>query len=164
MSNNTNTLFWVITGAVIILSVFLLINNSQNETLNMINDKFNNYWKETNNQDEHDEPIVEETNIFSFGDPTMTYNQAIFSVDEPRQALNDRTVFAVRIKNIGSGKITPLEYVLHIYDSNKSKILSIQRLVDVPVSNMVTVGNLGSYEIFNYACYWSIDIIRFERI
>ena len=41
MSNNTNTLFWVITGAVVVLSVFLLIKNNEEDSLNRINDKFN---------------------------------------------------------------------------------------------------------------------------
>ena len=41
MSSNTNTLFWVITGAVIVLAVFLLINTSQSDTLTRISDKFN---------------------------------------------------------------------------------------------------------------------------
>lgn len=40
MSSNTNTLFWVITGAVIVLAVFTLINNSQSDTLAKISDKF----------------------------------------------------------------------------------------------------------------------------
>jgi len=39
MSSNTNTLFWVITGAVIVLSLFLLIN-SQNNNLFSINNTF----------------------------------------------------------------------------------------------------------------------------
>lgn len=41
MSNNTNTLFWVITGAVIVLGVFLLIQTNQDDSLNRINNKFN---------------------------------------------------------------------------------------------------------------------------
>lgn len=53
MSNNTNTLFWIITGAVIILAVFLLISNNQNESLNRINSKFSGFWNgsERANQD-----------------------------------------------------------------------------------------------------------------
>jgi len=41
MSNNTNTLFWVITGAVVVLSVYLLIKNNEEDSLNRINNKFN---------------------------------------------------------------------------------------------------------------------------
>ena len=44
MSSNTNTLFWVITGAVIVLAVFLLINSGQNNNLNKINNKFDSLW------------------------------------------------------------------------------------------------------------------------
>jgi Ran GTPase-activating protein (RanGAP) involved in mRNA processing and transport len=70
LSSNTNTLFWVITGAVIVLAVFLLINNSQSDTLARISDKFSSIIKdqgivkfdietseenESNNQDEEEE-------------------------------------------------------------------------------------------------------------
>jgi len=44
MSHNTNTLFWVITGAVIILAIFTLVNFSQNRTLKRINGVINSYW------------------------------------------------------------------------------------------------------------------------
>lgn len=43
MSNNTNTLFWIITGAVIVLSAFLLINTSSKNSLTKISNKFSNY-------------------------------------------------------------------------------------------------------------------------
>ena len=48
MSNNTNTLFWVITGAVIVLGVFLLINNSQTESLSNINNKYSGLFEQAN--------------------------------------------------------------------------------------------------------------------
>ena len=40
MSSNTNTLFWVITGAVVVLGIFLLVNTTSDETLGNINNKF----------------------------------------------------------------------------------------------------------------------------
>ena len=43
MSNNTNTLFWVITGAVVVLGIFLLTNNTSNGTIENINSKFSSY-------------------------------------------------------------------------------------------------------------------------
>ena len=46
MSNNTNTLFWVITGAVIIVAVFLLVNNSSTNILQVVSDKFSNITAE----------------------------------------------------------------------------------------------------------------------
>ena len=44
MSNNTNTLFWVITGAVIILAVFLLINVSQKKQMRKIFGVMESKW------------------------------------------------------------------------------------------------------------------------
>ena len=38
MSNNTNTLFWVITGAVIVLSIFTLVNVFHKNNGEKIND------------------------------------------------------------------------------------------------------------------------------
>ena len=48
MSGNTNTLFWVITGAVVVLGVFLLTQNNGNNNVRNINDKFSNYFDEAN--------------------------------------------------------------------------------------------------------------------
>ncbi|NLL01686.1 MAG: hypothetical protein GX265_01510 [Mollicutes bacterium] len=44
MSENTNTLFWVITGAVIVLAVFLLIQNNVGDTIIGIFEHFNNLF------------------------------------------------------------------------------------------------------------------------
>ena len=44
MSGNTNTLFWVITGAVVVLGVFLLTQNNGNSSVRDINDKFSSYF------------------------------------------------------------------------------------------------------------------------
>jgi len=49
MSNNTNTLFWVITGAVIVLGIFLLVNGTSNETIGDINNKFSSMFKKDSN-------------------------------------------------------------------------------------------------------------------
>lgn len=43
MSSNTNTLFWVITGAVIVLAIFGLVTVSNNSTLNRVFNSFDNY-------------------------------------------------------------------------------------------------------------------------
>ena len=48
MSSNTNTLFWVITGAVVVLGVFLLVNNSQSDTLNSVGNKFSGLYHQAN--------------------------------------------------------------------------------------------------------------------
>ena len=59
MSNNTNTLFWVITGAVVVLSVFLLIKNNEEDSLNRINDKFNNVAQSQINNSGGDEYYID---------------------------------------------------------------------------------------------------------
>lgn len=41
MSENTNTLFWVITGAVIVVSLFVLIQGNVSGTVQGIFDHFN---------------------------------------------------------------------------------------------------------------------------
>ena len=45
MSENTNTLFWVITGAVIVLAVFLLIQNNVGDTITDIFTHFNGLFE-----------------------------------------------------------------------------------------------------------------------
>ncbi len=46
MSNNTNSLFWIITGAVIVLAVFLLISSTNNNTVSKVFDSFGGYFSE----------------------------------------------------------------------------------------------------------------------
>lgn len=45
MSENTNTLFWVITGAVIVLAVFLLIQGNVGGTITGIFEHFNGLFQ-----------------------------------------------------------------------------------------------------------------------
>lgn len=45
MSENTNTLFWVITGAVVVLAVFLLIQNNVGDIITGIFNHFNNLFQ-----------------------------------------------------------------------------------------------------------------------
>ena len=75
MSNNTNTLFWVITGAVIVLAVFLIINESQNNTLNNIFTKFSKIYANQNN-DPFDDDYSEYFNDESFDKNNYTEIQA----------------------------------------------------------------------------------------
>ena len=51
MSNNTNTLFWVITGAVIVLAVFTIISNKY-DWFSQIPEKFNSYFTEVSVDEE----------------------------------------------------------------------------------------------------------------
>lgn len=45
MSENTNTLFWVITGAVVVLAVFLLVKSNVGTTIQQIFDYFNGLFQ-----------------------------------------------------------------------------------------------------------------------
>lgn len=47
MSDNTNTLFWVICGAIVVIAIYLLINTNITSSINGIFDHFNNLWKDT---------------------------------------------------------------------------------------------------------------------
>lgn len=60
MSSNTNTLFWVITGAVIVLAVFLLMSNENNQ-LEGITNKFSSLF--VAEKQEEDEKIEEEESL-----------------------------------------------------------------------------------------------------
>lgn len=46
MSENTNTLFWVICGAVIVIAIFTLVNVTSNQTINKIFKKYKNEYRE----------------------------------------------------------------------------------------------------------------------
>lgn len=45
MSENTNTLFWVICGAVIVVGIFTLINTNLGEAITGIFDHFNRLFQ-----------------------------------------------------------------------------------------------------------------------
>ena len=63
MSNNTNTLFWVITGAVVVLGVFLLTNNSSKESINTLSNKFDGIYNEQVSKLDNTENDTNEDNI-----------------------------------------------------------------------------------------------------
>lgn len=44
MSENTNTLFWIITGAVIVVALYLLINTNVGTTITQIFNHFNSLF------------------------------------------------------------------------------------------------------------------------
>ena len=63
MSNNTNTLFWVITGAVVVLGIFLLTNNSSDNSINTISSKFDGIYNEQASKLDNIENDTNEDNI-----------------------------------------------------------------------------------------------------
>lgn len=44
MSENTNTLFWIITGAVIVLAIYLLVQGNISDTITNIFNHFNSLF------------------------------------------------------------------------------------------------------------------------
>ena len=64
MSNNTNSLFWIITGAVVILSSFILVNTSKESFFTKASEKFSGLFnnqagiKTVNNNEENN--LIEE--------------------------------------------------------------------------------------------------------
>ena len=48
MSSNTNTLFWVITGAVIVLAIFTLLTGLKDDSLPRIFNTIDNKWSSQN--------------------------------------------------------------------------------------------------------------------
>lgn len=47
MSDNTNTLFWVICGAIVVIAIYLLINTNITTSIDGIFSHFNNLWDTT---------------------------------------------------------------------------------------------------------------------
>lgn len=160
MSENTNTLFWVITGAVIVLAVFLLINNSQSNTLNKIDNKFDNLWKEVS-EETNQETILYSSPRMMFGN-NVDYNGANFYL-EPLWDSGMGTVINMGINNYIGGMIDPLIYNIRFFDGMNNEIYAVRKTVDMPVEWYVTAGSQGPSEISYMASYWMIEIIEFER-
>ncbi len=59
MSNNTNSLFWIITGAVIVLAAFLVISSTNNNTISKIFDDFSNHFFDKLSDSENEDPEEE---------------------------------------------------------------------------------------------------------
>jgi len=108
MSNNTNTLFWVITGAVITLGIFLLTNTTSDETLDKISNKFNSYavdiiadpvMKEYyGHVDNYNELKITDESLFNFNESTQTitrYNGSDTEIVFPYE------INGVEVKKIG---------------------------------------------------------------
>jgi len=117
MSNNTNTLFWVITGAVIVLSIFLLVLNTNSDTITNIASKVSSLFSEKLTESEKEElnnPSnlekyysyqgswdsikIEDTSLFNFDEETGTilaYNGTSANIIIPYQ------INGVIVKKIG---------------------------------------------------------------
>ena len=83
MSNNTNTLFWVITGAVVVLGIFLLTNNTSNGTIENINSKFSSYA-----EDVISDPVLKEYygHVLNYNDLEIT-DESLFTFNASTQTI-----------------------------------------------------------------------------
>lgn len=82
MSNNTNTLFWVITGAVIILATFLLFQTGGNDSLSNITRKFGGMFngnpelaKYYGHEKNYSSLSVTDEDLFGFDEATQTITE-----------------------------------------------------------------------------------------
>lgn len=156
MSNNTNTLFWVITGAVIVLAVFILINNSQSNSINKINNKFDAMWEEVKDSNRKSSM----SNILSFGE-IFNYKDLNIKVLTPWIS-NNQAVFNVQTQNL-AGQVRKYNFILRIYDEWQNLILEVTNGVESPFSGTLTTSNLVTLDYYYYARYWSIEMVKVER-
>lgn len=60
-------MFWVATGAVIVMSVFFLINNSNNSSMKSIFGKYNSYFSDSIKKDEDTTPEIDLAQFIPIG-------------------------------------------------------------------------------------------------
>jgi hypothetical protein len=119
MSSNTNNLFWVITGAVIIMGIFLLVSFSNNNTLKNIFDNMDNYFHtevDDNQEDDQEEPEINYDQFIPEGwqllDIVMT-NGVVFVAGNFRSVGSGSYQFDFKIINSN-------DYEVHIRNSKVS--------------------------------------------
>lgn len=130
MSSNTNTLFWVITGAVIVLAIYGLVNVNKDNINNMTN-KFDTYFEEIKEESERDydsdynknsNVIYKKTNVVSNDEVEIKINY--MRVDE----INNTIEFEYRMKNIANKVLLAKNYYLYIKDSETNNIIFEQKI------------------------------------
>ena len=118
MSSNTNTLFWVITGAVIVLAIYGLVNVNKDNINNMTN-KFDAYFEEIKEESERDYDSEYNKNS------NVIYKKINYMrVDE----INNTIEFEYRMKNISNRVLFARIYYLYIKDSETNNVIFEQRI------------------------------------
>jgi hypothetical protein len=142
MSNNTNSLFWIITGAVIVLAVFLLNSATNNNTIDKIFDNFSGYFsKEISGNDDGGTP---EVNLDQYIPSGWTVMDIVMT--------NGVVYVAGNFKSIGGGSyqfdfriINTNDYDVHIKNSSIAFINSETHEVitssNLPFDQVLTPGN-----------------------
>lgn len=110
MSNNTNTLFWIITGSVIVLSVFILTNKTFDGTIKNVDNEFEGYAKN----------IIHNPKMQKYYGHVNNYNnliitdESLFDFDVETQTITgynggeDNIVFPYQINGVEVKKIADL--------------------------------------------------------
>lgn len=137
MSNNTNSLFWIITGAVIVLAAFLLISATNNNTIDKIFDNFSGYFSKEISTDEEAPPEVNLNQYIPTGwkvlDITMT-NGVVYVSGNIKSFSGGGCQFDFRIINTN-------DYEVHIKNAKLSFINSVTNevitKVDLPFDRIL---------------------------
>lgn len=118
MSNNTNTLFLVITGAVIILSVFLLINHNTN-SLNRVESSVSNLY---DNEDFIYEP-PKGTKIYTCGSNELVKDNIQVNIKKFIDLGNNDVEIEWTAKNLSNETITNKYLNMNIYNCEDDSIV-----------------------------------------
>ena len=118
MSNNTNTLFLVITGAVIILSVFLLINHNTN-SLNRVESSVSNLY---DNEDFIYEP-PKGAKIYTCGSNELVKDNIQVNIKKFIDLGNNDVEIEWTAKNLSNETITNKYLNMNIYNCEDNSIV-----------------------------------------
>jgi hypothetical protein len=125
MSNNTNTLFWVITGAVIVLTAFLILNVSQNKNLKKINNKFSDLFYNDNKIQNYEKEIDLSVYI-----PTgwkvmdiVTTNGVVYITGNPNNFYGGGCQFDTRIINTNDYDVHIINSKVKFYNSETNQLI-----------------------------------------
>lgn len=137
MSENTNTLFWVITGAVIVIAIFGIVSYSNNTSIQGIFNKFGSYFKSDTSQ-----------NNPSNGQTTPEKTKTIINGNWKYEmiVLSDSKI-KTKITNIGSESITNvMSYSFFLYEKGThNQILSMNEYVGKDIAP-----NKSAYAEYNF--------------
>ena len=139
MSNNTNTLFWVITGAVIVLGIFLLVLNTNSNTITNIASKISSLFSEKITESEKEE-LNNPTNLKKYysylgnWDNIKMEDTSLFDFDEETGTIlayygtSSNVVIPYQINGINVKKIGPIGMKLNNRNFNYENCLSFLEL------------------------------------
>ena len=123
MSSNTNTLFWVITGAVIVLAIFTLLTGLKDDSLprifNTIDSKWSSQNKNNNNEDGYDIG----SNKFYCGSNQKSKDGIKLYVKKVINKPNSETEIEWTLTNIGNEVINKKALNFYLYDCDTNEKL-----------------------------------------